>query len=941
LAHEFKIFDVSNNAFFQVRLHMRNTGWFSRLFNQQPSTAMIQRVAGGVGVAVLLMMTGIAAAQNPTAQIPTPDSQMSIPDGYSAHGTADLGGHMSGLTGSKAMYDTLVNIQSGPRVLGETFEMHALPGNKKPLFDSLSAIGTGFGGDPDSFNKLDFHKGKIYEFSGTFRRDRRYFDYDLLGNPNVTTGQSIPIGTKAAPTGSLPWPQVEQSPVMFNTVRRMTDTNLTLLPLSKVTYRFGFSHNTFEGPSLSPGESVGKYDSLLREFERNSTDDYTAAIDWKPIEGTKLTFEAQVDHYKADSYFTLAPSELMVQEADGTPASLGDWDSQTAVGIGACNTGSMGSAYTNATTYTILSAPQTAGGLPIINPACDVVTSYMRSQPTRILTPTEIFRFQSTSIKNVSMNGDFRYTNANMNLPNYYENFQGLVGESATAAGVTPAYPAQAIRSATFTGNASAKREVVAADYGVTWQATKTVSVSDQVDYSNVHQPGTSNISDGITANTATNPNETINYSGALGAGVNLTAEGSPNGTPMPAYFGQRLLTNNLTGTWDATSRATLSLTYRHRNHVIAENAYSAASGTTPVDSGGNPGNVPLAPGATTNGIVTINEDGGILNAALRPTNNWDVNGTVEILYDDNAFTPVGPRQTKHYRVHTMYKPRPWATISGAFNDLERHNNTNNNQATVALFVPPSATITPSAPTGTASTGTPYVGPLQHVDHSRVYSLGAVLTPNEHYGFDFNYAYSDVYAATNICYLNGAAGASLPGAVQSATSTVCPNIWGRGATGITESNGSALSDWGPSKDFMDAPTQSASAALALSPVDKLHSNIGYRISSVNGTRFFNDARDVSGSLVSTYQTPFVNAAWTVHTGLILKAEYNFYGYGEGGPSGSPYCSTSTSVAAEASIVPCNSSTLTGPTGLTEPSSGLTAPRNFHANNVTIGVHFAF
>ena len=55
-----------------------------------------------------MMMTGIAAAQNPTAQIPTPDSQMSIPDGYSAHGTVDLGGHMAGITGSTAMYDTLV-----------------------------------------------------------------------------------------------------------------------------------------------------------------------------------------------------------------------------------------------------------------------------------------------------------------------------------------------------------------------------------------------------------------------------------------------------------------------------------------------------------------------------------------------------------------------------------------------------------------------------------------------------------------------------------------------------------------------------------------------------------------------------------------------------------------------------------------------------------------
>ena len=30
------------------------------------------------------------------------------------------------------------------------------------------------------------------------------------------------------------------------------------------------------------------------------------------------------------------------------------------------------------------------------------------------------------------MNGDFRYTNANMNLPNYYENFQGSKGRRAS-----------------------------------------------------------------------------------------------------------------------------------------------------------------------------------------------------------------------------------------------------------------------------------------------------------------------------------------------------------------------------------------------------------------------------------------------------------------------------------------------------------------------------
>ncbi len=40
------------------------------------------------------------------------------------------------------------------------------------------------------------------------------------------------------------------------------------------------------------------------------------------MQGTKLTFEEQVDHYKADSYFTLDPSYFNVQEADGTKVAL-------------------------------------------------------------------------------------------------------------------------------------------------------------------------------------------------------------------------------------------------------------------------------------------------------------------------------------------------------------------------------------------------------------------------------------------------------------------------------------------------------------------------------------------------------------------------------------------------------------------------------------------
>jgi hypothetical protein len=800
-----------------------------------------------------------------------------VENGYVVRQSVDLGGHLVGISGSGAMYDTLVNIQSGPRVLGQTLSLHAVEGTKHTLMDSLTAFSNGFGGDPINFAKLGFSKGKLYEFSGVFRRDRQYFDYDLLANPSIPSGVLIPYGTTAGvPTAaSLVQPQVTQSPVMFNTVRRMTDTSLTFFPLSEVSIRVGYSQNIFQGPSLSPGYSIGKSDLLLEEYQRNSTDDFLGAIDWKPFLLTKFTFEEQVDHYKADSYFIVAPSQFTVQEADGTPAALGNWDATSVpYTIASCNTASMGSGYTNANNYNILSAPQTAGGRPIINAACAVTTSYLRSQPTRVIYPTESILFQSSSIKNIVTNGDFRYTISNSSLANYYENFQGLD---------------TAIRSATFTGNANVQRRMVSADYGITWLAARTISLSDQVDFSNHHQPGSANITPGVTQNTpVTAGNETINYAGPLLAGAAYTISGNPAGVPLYGYFGQKFLINNATVSWDVSSRATLALTYRYRTHSIVQGAGAGVASS----------------------VININENGGIFNAALRPTAQWRLNGTVELLFDDNAFTPVGPRQTRHYRLHTLYKPRPWATISGAFNDLERHNNTNN--------------------TGVA----PIDGPLGHVDHTRNIGVGLTLAPTERYGIDVNYDYSDVYTSTNVCYLNGAT-ATLPG-TASTTSTgaanICPGVFVRGSTTV-------LSDWGPTRDFMDAPTQYSSVGVNYSPNKLIRTAAGYRISSVSGNQFFADAQQVNGSLQSAYQSPYVNVAWTVHPGWIWRAEYNYYGYGEGGPSGAPFCSTSTTLTS--AVVPCNSPTLTGPTGLTEPSSGLSAPRNMHANILTLAMHYDF
>jgi len=849
---------------------MMNPGWISRLLIEKHSLAAARCIVGGM-VAAILGLTGGTAV----AQLPIFVSHQAAPDGYTLHESIDLGGHVANIDGSGAMYDTLVNQQSGPRILGETFELRALPQTKNTVVDHLKAFTTGFGGDPNNVAKLDLSKGKLYEFSGLFRRDRQYFDYNLLGNPNLPPGQSIPFVPPA--TGSYAWPQVAQSPFLNNSVRRMTDTNLTLLPLSKVTFRVGYSQNVFQGPSLSPSgyQVAGAYDVLLQENQRNSTDDWTGSVEWKPVSRTRLTYEEQITHYKGDSYFSGAPQYFNLQEADGLRvAVLQSYDNPINKPVGVTCAPGAG-----------ISPAQTPNGLPIVDPTCNVITSYSRSQPTREIFPTEIFRLQSSSIKNVTMNGNVRYTYANTSQPNYYDDFQGLAGTS---------------RELTYAGNARAKREAIAADYGVTWQVLKKLSISEQIDYSNVHQPGVANIAS-LTTVTSTSVPPTINSATSttvINTPINpvtgmptSTFEGSPMvATPLFDFFGQKFITNNLTVVYDLTDRTMFTLTWHHQQHNIGEGAANTTGYLSGISN------------------FTINENGGTFGVALQPANNWHINGSVEVLYADNVLTPVAPRELQHYRIHTTYRPKTWATFSGAFNDLERHNNTNN--------------------TGTASVD----GPLQHVDHSRTLSLNADLIPNEHYGFDIGYAYSDVYTATNICFLGTAASPTIPGAATP-TGAACPSPPPRG--------GSGPYTFGPAKDFMNAPTQYASVALALSPIEKFHANIGYRISSANGSRFFNDPRDVNGSLVSNYQTPFVNLSYAMRKDLIWKSEYNYFGYGEGGPSGAQYCNPSSTLplpTVPAPVVPC--STLPN-TAMSGPAYGFTAPRSFHANNVTVGVHYEF
>jgi hypothetical protein len=862
-------------------------------------------LAAGLAIA-LPMAACIALAQEPAATT----SKMTTPEGYSAHYSADVSGRVNDTVHSGAMYDTLVNLQSGPRVSGESVELHKLDSNKHAWVDDARATGSGFGGDPYNFAKLSMSKAKIYEFSGIFRRDRQYFDYDLLGNPNIPRGITLPIGSSTAPSNYLVWQQPQHSSVMTNSVRRMTDTELTLYPQSKFSVHLAYSQNIMQGPSLLPVRSGGviKYNALMEQYQRHSTDEYSLAIDWKPVKGTQLTYEQRMHHYKENSYITLDPNGFQVQEADGTPAYLGNWDfssnaSTTATTTWAPYSTASCSANSIASATTFLN-PSSNGGPPVIDPSCSVVTGYQRTFPIRTTMPSEIVRFQSTSAKNLIMNGQFSFSRMNMNMPSFFDNAWGLSAGTATAGATRDEY-----NSAVGT----VKREVYNAGFGVIWEVAKNFDLEDQVTLSANGQPGnvnTSGYTKLVTGSAA--GQETINYAGPLTSSVTNSgiASGETYGT-VYTYFGNEQLVNNLTASWTVTPKATVAFTYRYGNRNIGLNLNVTSPART---------------------IFAITEQGAILNADYRVTSNWDINGTVEALYDDNAFTTMSPRQTRHYRVHTKFRPAKWADFTATYTDMERHNNTNNEVA--GFFSQPTTNY--------------YEGPLNHVDYSRTAGLSGMLTPNEHVAVNFDYLYSDVYTATNICYPNMDSGFTVSSTNTSPYFAGAASLTSTGAPSVCYATTSATPPATPTvtvtqwlgRAFMSAPTQHGSIGVDINPSEKVKYGVGYRASSVAGSQFFIDARAVNGSLNSVYETPYLNVAYTMHPGLIWKAEYNYYGYTEGGHSGAQNCTLSTvATATAATIVPC--AWMSVQTGMNEGAAGATAPRDFHANNITLGFHYEF
>jgi len=506
---------------------MTNQTQTQKRLGGSPAGAMIARVRTLTLVAILgagCAIAGLAQEQPSAAKAAKPAEKKTaapaegkVMGGYNVHSMVELGGRFAEKDGSRAMWATMINQTTGARVLNQSVQMRTIDPHKTPIFDRLSSSSFGYGGDPYDVSTLALSKGKIYDFAGTFRRDRNYFDYNLLANSLLTSSTAATPALVAEPS----------SLHLFNTVRRDTSTLLTLMPLWVVHFRLGYNHDTNEGPTYSTIHEGG--DTQVLQWFRNSQDTYIAGADVNVAKRTTVSYDQYYAFYRGDSPYSLVGANYRLP--DGTPVSLG--------------------VNTLATTTCPASSknPEVVNG--VSNPFCSQTIVQNDVAPTRTTFPTEQLRFASHYWDRVSMNGRVTYSGNVSNVNQFNETFTGLLSRTN-------------LRQEIDTGGlgngrlAHNKRVSVNADYGVEAELNEHFAVSDAVNFWNFRIPGSSSL-----------VSQTWSKAGVNALTPLSTITPVTNTRVFEEFLGQKNLGNTIMGIATITPQVKVSAGWRFNDRQI------------------------------------------------------------------------------------------------------------------------------------------------------------------------------------------------------------------------------------------------------------------------------------------------------------------------------------------------------------------------------------
>jgi hypothetical protein len=469
-------------------------------------------------VAVLLCGLIVASPGLLCAQSkPNPTDADGMTSGdYLVHSSIEFGARFDNVAGSGDMYDTLVNLQTGPRLLDQTLSMHALD-HQGFLFDDLSLNSSGWGGDPNNALRLRADKNKWYNLQGNFRRDQYFSDFDLLANP-LNPPPPPAIG------GSTPSIPALNSPHEFATSRRMSDFDLTLLPQSRVSFRMGYSHNNMTGPSYS---SIHEgTEGLLLQPWNTTMNSYRFGVDFRIAPRTVLSYDQFFDYYRGDTDTQLA-SFAPALLPGGAPVELGL----------SIDTANKEPCAVKAPATSLIDSTGT-----LTNTTCSAYFSYSRDQRIRTSTPTERLSLRSNFFQHVDLTASFAYSDAETNTP-LTEAFSGLLTRTNTL-------------NFLGTGTASASRISDTLDLGATVHLTPHLRLIEKFYFWAYRIPENGNFNE-------------LDYSCAVPPcnllSTPLTTPEVPGGTPTvtTSSFNQTWKRNQTELAWDFSKKAGAHIGYR------------------------------------------------------------------------------------------------------------------------------------------------------------------------------------------------------------------------------------------------------------------------------------------------------------------------------------------------------------------------------------------
>jgi hypothetical protein len=798
---------------------------------------------------------------------------------YTVQQSVELGGRAADVNGNQQLYSTLVNLKSGPRLLGQDLSMRSMT-HIGGLFDNLYLSSFGFGGDPNDVARLRLEKNKWYDFLGLYRRDENFFDFNLFANP-LNLNQGIGAALQVNPGGfnptTMPW--YANSPHLQNLTRQMGDFNLTLLPQSAIRFRLGYARNNNAGTLETTLE--GPIRTLMTEYDQSRSDRYQFGVDIRPFDRTTISFDQFYEHDKVDPNFK-DNNLSFTDSATGAPVDIG-----IPFPPSSC---------------TIVPGVTFPGGNVFVKSAgCNIgLFGFSRSGQVRTGIPTEQLSLQSNYFRKLDITASGTYSSGSSDFLNFQEFADYRKGVTLITAGS---------HTNRVSGNA---------DLGLTYHLAPSWSVSDKFRWLDWRNPGNSN-QNGFTCSAAAAPGLTVPNAGCT------TSSSSDLFTTVLA---ERMYSNTAKLNWAPSRRLSAYLGYRYGHRELT----GALQGDSPnlnsyylTDNG-----VP-APLSTNNAlpanlnITKIDQHTALGGVVLRPAEGWRVNADVELLSASNAFTNISPRHQQRLRANTTYKVNRWSSVSGGVHFVETRND-------FAELV--NASFTPANPNLFPTTGASTVpAAYGHQDHWRYYTLGAGLHPNWRFAFDFGWTYLDqqinsatcvpstgptVQATPALCTGFQAGGLPLLLDYQErtnsgyATLTVRPERRAALSLGYEITSTAGHNNWllpggsdGSGNLLMTSDIYGNSPPLAGNPIAPCPAASA---AVTGGCAFVGPFPDAPLSQALNWHKPTVGVAFDIAKGLTLKGNYSYFDYDEKEIQGLPLA---------------------------------TLPRNFHASTEAISLRYAF